>query len=68
MIRRGAPDTFDSVRFKKDLLKLKEIGKGSFPSFDHALKDPFEDDIRIEATTKIIIVEGLYLFLEEWGL
>ena len=33
------------------------------PSFDHANGDPVEDDIIVEASDKIIIVEGLYTLL-----
>ncbi|KAH9845495.1 P-loop containing nucleoside triphosphate hydrolase protein, partial [Teratosphaeria destructans] len=38
------------------------------PSFDHAVKDPVEDDIPIAATARIIILEGNYLALNsgEW--
>ena len=65
---RGAPFTFDSKKFKDDLLALKKNGKGSFPSFDHAVKDPVENDIVVGEGVKCVIVEGLYLFLEDWGL
>lgn len=68
MKRRGATFTFDSKKFKLDLEKLKSSGEGSFPSFDHALKDPIEDAIQIKKEDKIIIVEGLYLFSSAWGL
>jgi pantothenate kinase len=34
------------------------------PSFDHALKDPVEDDIKIGAETSVIILEGNYLLLD----
>ncbi|RUP48597.1 P-loop containing nucleoside triphosphate hydrolase protein [Jimgerdemannia flammicorona] len=33
------------------------------PSFDHAVKDPVEHDIKIEPHHKLIIVEGIYLHL-----
>ncbi len=65
---RGAAFTFDSKKFKHDLEELKKNRCGSFPSFDHAKKDPLEDDIKIDKDVKCVIVEGLYLFLEEWGL
>ena len=65
---RGAPFTFNFAKFKKDLLALKQNKKGDFPSFDHALKDPKENAININESHQIIIIEGLYLFLEEWDL
>ncbi|KAL4476083.1 hypothetical protein ABPG74_009816 [Tetrahymena malaccensis] len=68
LARRGAPDTFNSIKFKNDLLKLKQERQGEFPSFDHAVKDPIENDIKISKNTKVIIVEGLYLLMKEWNL
>ena len=68
MRRRGAPFTFDAKKFKQDLENLKQTGEGSFPSFDHELKDPTEDAIEIKKEDKLIIVEGLYLFTSAWGL
>ncbi len=63
--RRGAPFTFDLAKFKKDISALKQNKEGKFPSFDHSLKDPIEDDIVITKNDKVIIMEGLYLFLKE---
>ncbi|KAI1130727.1 hypothetical protein F5Y10DRAFT_235056 [Nemania abortiva] len=35
------------------------------PSFDHGLKDPIADAIRIEPDTEIVIVEGNWLLLDQ---
>lgn len=35
------------------------------PGFDHALKDPTTDQYCIDAFTRIIVVEGLYLLLDD---
>jgi len=35
------------------------------PSFDHAIKDPVEDDIPIPATSRVLFFEGLYLSLDK---
>lgn len=35
------------------------------PSFDHAIKDPKENDIPILASTKVIVFEGNYLSLDK---
>jgi len=61
--RRGAPWTFNSTRFLACISRIKndletEIG---YPSFDHRLGDPVEDDILIISETKLVIIEGLYL-------
>lgn len=67
-LRRGAPFTFDFVRFKNDLIALRKNCKGSFPRFEHSEKDPVEDQIIITETDRLVAVEGLYLFLKEWNL
>ncbi|OAA70018.1 kinase-related protein [Akanthomyces lecanii RCEF 1005] len=64
--RRGASFTFDASKFLDLVTKLrnapldKEIRA---PSFDHAVKDPKEDDIVIAPTQRIVVVEGNYLAL-----
>lgn len=35
------------------------------PSFDHAVKDPIENDIYIPSSQRIVILEGNYLLLNE---
>lgn len=65
--RRGAHWTFDGQAFLRDLKSLRRDGSGSFPSFDHAIGDPVENDILISSEDhKIVLVEGNYLLLEEW--
>lgn len=72
---RGRFDTFNNNKFTMDFLslkqqkqikeeKIKEIFNFKFPSFDHSLKDPKEEDVIIEESTQIIIFEGLYLLIE----
>jgi pantothenate kinase len=66
--RRGAPFTFDAVALKNLVLKLTvpitaEAPAIYAPSFDHAKRDPAEDDIAILATQRVIIFEGLSFFL-----
>lgn len=63
---RGAPHTFYSARFRDDIRALKQKRQGRFPSFDHSVKDPVEEDIVISLEYKYVIVEGLYLFFEDW--
>ena len=71
--RRGAAFTFDPVKFIRLVRALREpTDSGTVtlyaPSFDHAVKDPVEDDIPIPATARVIFFEGNYLSLskEPW--
>jgi pantothenate kinase len=66
---RGRHDTFDLKRFKEDFLKIYESNsqadeKFYFPSFDHRVKDPVENDIATSGEM-FYIFEGLYLFLND---
>lgn len=72
--RRGAAFTFDAEAFIKLIRRLREepVSKlndpdRSFkaPSFDHAVKDPVEDDIILSSTEDLIVIEGNYLLLDE---
>ncbi|KAK6383051.1 hypothetical protein LTS17_003721 [Exophiala oligosperma] len=72
-IRRGAPWTFDvdaMVAFIKrlaDSARLPPSDRPTIlaPSFDHAEKDPRNDDIGIPPETSIIVLDGNYLLLDE---
>lgn len=67
--RRGAPWTFDSQLFCETLAQFKQAPKRDifWPSFDHAHGDPIENDVIIPASTKILIVEGLYVLHQDHG-
>ncbi|KAJ3546949.1 hypothetical protein NM208_g1749 [Fusarium decemcellulare] len=72
--RRGAAFTLDAERFYQLVKALREPVTENTPtiyapSFDHAVKDPVEDDIEIPREAGIIIFEGLYLSLdrEPWS-
>lgn len=67
--RRGAAFTFDAERFHRLVLSLREPLTDTTttvyaPSFDHALKDPVENDIAVPREAGVIIFEGLYLSLD----
>ena len=70
--RRGAHWTFDAERFVADLISLKKDSSQNFtfPSFDHAVGDPIENDITVNNNSEIIIIEGNYLLLdkEPWSI
>lgn len=66
--RRGAPFTFDAVKYLKLVEALRVCPPPptpiTAPSFDHAVKDPKEDDIEILRTHRIILLEGNYVALD----
>ena len=73
--RRGAAFTFDGSAFlalvKQIRAPLTPTSRTLYaPSFDHALKDPKENDIPIQPTTRILVFEGNYLSLDKvpWSL
>lgn len=69
--RRGAEWTFDSKRFADFVYALKHdiAHVQAAPSFDHAKKDPLEDDVKVLPSHKVVVVEGLYCNcdVEAWG-
>ncbi|EJD44038.1 P-loop containing nucleoside triphosphate hydrolase protein [Auricularia subglabra TFB-10046 SS5] len=66
--RRGAHWTFDGAAFVSFVQALSAEGEGEgevrAPSFDHALKDPVPDDVVVRAAHRIVLLEGLYVFLD----
>ncbi|KAG6031576.1 hypothetical protein E4U41_007528 [Claviceps citrina] len=72
--RRGAAFTFDAPKLLALMHKLRapimppEHGSSSSiilaPSFDHAAKDPREDDIAVLPTHRVVFLEGNYLALD----
>eukprot|EP00743_Colponemidia_sp_Colp-15_P003368 GILK01003641.1.p1 GENE.GILK01003641.1~~GILK01003641.1.p1 ORF type:complete len:234 (+),score=36.85 GILK01003641.1:34-702(+) len=67
--RRGSPWTFNPEKMFRTVEQIKSTGTASVPGFDHAVGDPEEDAIHITANNKIVIIEGLYLLLQDdyWG-
>ncbi|KAL8695316.1 MAG: hypothetical protein Q9218_000215 [Villophora microphyllina] len=68
--RRGAAFTFDDKAFLTLVHKLREpLCPESTtiyaPSFDHATKDPVENDIPIPPSARIVVLEGNYLSLNK---
>jgi pantothenate kinase len=71
--RRGAAFTFDPDKFLRLVQTLRqELTMETLtmyaPSFDHAVKDPVEDDIAIPRTARVLFFEGNYLSMnkEPW--
>ncbi|KAI0152880.1 P-loop containing nucleoside triphosphate hydrolase protein [Xylariaceae sp. FL1272] len=68
--RRGAEFTFDGPAFHSLVKALREpLTEKSqtiyAPSFDHAVKDPKENDIPILPKHRIIVFEGNYVVLDK---
>jgi len=68
--RRGAAFTFDGHKFLRLVKELREqlttkVDSVYAPSFDHAVKDPVDNDIPIPATSRLIFFEGNYLSLDK---
>ena len=65
--RRGSHWTFDGASYVSFVRALRDITIGTSvitaPSFDHALKDPTPDSVTIYPYHRIVIIEGLYVFL-----
>ncbi|KAF8599228.1 P-loop containing nucleoside triphosphate hydrolase protein [Ceratobasidium sp. AG-I] len=73
--RRGAAFTFDSVAYVKFITALRQSPSHSVspppqthllyaPTFDHALKDPTPNALLILPSHRIIIIEGIYTFID----
>ncbi|KAL4937965.1 hypothetical protein BDV06DRAFT_202005 [Aspergillus oleicola] len=72
--RRGAAFTFDGDKFLELVRALREplteqTKTLHAPSFDHAVKDPVDNDIPIAAERRVLFFEGNYLSLnkEPWS-
>lgn len=70
--RRGAHWTFSATGYVDFVSKLQAPITDlpiHAPSFSHALKDPVEDDLQVTSSHRIVLIEGLYVFLnvEPWS-
>mmetsp|Transcript_17475 Transcript_17475/g.29019 ORF Transcript_17475/g.29019 Transcript_17475/m.29019 type:complete len:534 (-) Transcript_17475:26-1627(-) len=67
--RRGAPDTFDAAKLKKDLERIRSGTSETIirtPGFDHAVGDPAPDEHEFDRTKhRVVLCEGLYLLHDE---
>lgn len=65
--RRGAPFTFDADAFVNLVSSIRNQAVEDIyaPDFDHAIGDPVQNAICIKPVHHIVIIEGLYVLLEE---
>ncbi|CAE6347898.1 unnamed protein product [Rhizoctonia solani] len=77
--RRGAAFTFDAASYVKFITSLRQSASSRItpppqtsiiyaPTFDHALKDPAPNGQTILPSHRIVLIEGLYTFIDtpEW--
>ncbi|KAI2495527.1 uridine kinase [Fragilaria crotonensis] len=62
--RRGAPWTFDAELCMELLCKAKKEKSGSFPVYDRTISDPVNDGVVLTPEHKVVLIEGLYLLLQ----
>jgi pantothenate kinase len=68
--RRGAPWTFDPKALASRLHALREaagIAPVTWPDFQHDIGDPVEGKFVVPPTTRLVLVEGLYLLHQDDG-
>lgn len=69
-------DSEDSIVFEDDIQSSNDVwklidGRNTkipdirVPNFDHLAKDPGEEKVIIKSTTRVVIMEGLYLLLDQ---
>lgn len=64
LLRRGAPWTFDGKAIVQLVHRLRDdagIKVVMAPSFDHAVKDPVQDDVTVPPDVQVCLLEGNYL-------
>ncbi|WP_104491174.1 nucleoside/nucleotide kinase family protein [Paracoccus denitrificans] len=61
---KGAPETFDAAGFVALVQRLKAGGEVIHPIFDRALDLAVAGAGRVEAETRLVVVEGNYLLLD----
>ena len=70
--RRGAHWTFSATGYLDFVSSLRAPVADlpiHAPSFSHALKDPVENDLQVTSSHRVVLIEGLYVFLnvEPWS-
>jgi pantothenate kinase len=66
--RRGAPWTFDAAALAQRLQDLRDSHQSVlWPDFEHGVGDPVADAITVLPSTRIVLVEGLYLLHDDHG-
>lgn len=65
MKRRGGYFTFDSKKLFHHLNLILDWNSTTyFPSFEHNIGDPIENDVKVSPSHSIIVIEGLYMLFK----
>ena len=67
LTRRGSPWTFDPLALGERLKALRGGAPVFWPGFEHGVGDPMPDAVRVEPSTRLVLVEGLYLLHKGHG-
>jgi pantothenate kinase len=62
---KGATETFDATAAYDCLSKIRRGGQVSFPIYSRRLHEPIPAAVSIDASFRIVVVEGNYLLLDE---
>lgn len=66
--RKGAPDTFDAAGFVAVLARIADGEETVYvPDFDHTVGEPIAASLLVPTTSRLVIVEGNYLGLDQPG-
>lgn len=66
--RKGAPDTFDADGFVALLARLRQPGRTVYaPEYRRDLRNPVAGAIAVPPETRLVVVEGNYLLLDDHG-
>jgi pantothenate kinase len=65
--RRGSPWTFDPQALGQRLLDLRSGAAVGWPGFEHGVGDPVADAVWVAPSTRLVLVEGLYLLHKGHG-
>ena len=64
---KGAPETFDRTLLEERIRKVAAGEDCSWPDYDRTIENPREDVFKIDASSKIVVLEGNYLLLDQPG-
>jgi pantothenate kinase len=67
LARRGSPWTFDTHALGERLQALRGPAAVFWPGFEHGVGDPVPDAVRVVPSTRLLLIEGLYLLHKGHG-
>lgn len=67
LTRRGSPWTFDPQALGERLQALRGKSPVAWPGFEHGVGDPVPDAVQVAPSTRLLLIEGLYLLHKGHG-